>query len=162
MYKYEICKFSDLSDEDINTLYGLNLGNDGEMRALVEQYNKNRSNYRRDLTITICRNRLKKIIGWATIYKNTHIGVFVHPRYRKKGIGSTLVEMMVDNSKNRQIICSPWSVAGYTLYTHAAEKKQLKRFRIYNSPIYDAEKHELIKGLLNESKKNKNIQIVDL
>lgn len=166
MRHYETTKFSKLTDNELDTLQSLSLGPDnGEMWWWVNVYiagdhlcydNPRKKKY--DMSIAICRNRLKKIVGWAGI-DGDKIGVFVNPRYRKQGIGGRLTQMVTaQRRKKEDIICTPWTLAGLRMYTNAAEKTSNKTFRIIDDRFNKLNNSDFEK-ILEKAMSQKNVKL---
>ena len=101
--------------------------------------------------------RNNNFIGWSVIHGGD-IGVFVNPRCRNRGIGGKLSEMIASRTRKKDIICSPWSLAGLRLYANLGEKATKKSFTLYNHrKITDVVGDEI----LSKAKKSKNITVID-
>ena len=64
-----------------------------------------------------------QIIGWAFINRRRfdsklQIGVYVARSWRRKGVGSKLLEKARQFAKEegRELVCQPWNNAGYSFY----------------------------------------------
>lgn len=58
----------------------------------------------------------KRVIGWGYVRSGGLFCVYVTPYWRKRGIGSMIVERLRREMKRHHIYCLPWSEAGVALY----------------------------------------------
>jgi N-acetylglutamate synthase-like GNAT family acetyltransferase len=90
--------------KDIKELRILNKKYFGESRDYINEINS------KDTTVFVIED-MKRIIGISGLkindWNNTGwlLNIFIHPDYRKKGLGSTLIRKVIDETKKNSLRC---------------------------------------------------------
>jgi len=94
-----------------------------------------------DIKVCLVKNEEDEIIGWSTLenkysphnYFPQHyqFGVYVHPNYRGKGIGKSLLKIHFQyNPSIKSIIVRPWDATSFDFFKNAGARKVYNQEKI--------------------------------
>lgn len=117
--QFEHDKLDQLSNEDLDELFKKSLANQSRMKWLIK--NLKEGNLCWDVHIVrVYVLQQNGVIGWGFVEEDFSedsypIGVYVCRKYRRKGVGNSILEELI-KFYGKQLIANPWDETGKNFY----------------------------------------------